>query len=191
MDERPLKGDPPTGCLHVFAASIDEIGDRVAPVHWHNRASGLVDRGVKGYREVDLSFFGCEPLNGGDQARSGDCEATGSQVAAIGVVEPIDCGKRVVVVVKRFTHAHDHYIGHLLVAFPQDPGVVDDLRNDFSAAEVPFESHLTGCTESASHGATHLSGYAKGPAIFIAHQDGFDLASIMKAEKCFAGLSIA
>ena len=87
--------------------------------------------GMQADGEVDLAFFIGEFVDHWYKADGGNGETAFAEVEAFVIVEDVNgfhCG---VVVVKRFAHAHNDYVGDSFVCFGQHSGIVDDLLNDF------------------------------------------------------------
>ena len=86
-------------------------------------------------------------------------------------------------VVEWFAHAHHHQIAKagFGVHFMQHAFGVEDLGDDFSGAEVPHETHLTGCAEDAAHRAAGLGADADRVARVVTHQHRFDDLTVIEA----------
>ena len=91
---------------------------------------------------------------------------------------------RLVVVVQRFAHAHQHDV--------ESPashcGSVDEhahLADDFSGGEIARQPHLAGQAEGACHGAADLRGDAEGHRRRIRDEHRFDVPSVREAKQEF------
>ncbi len=96
-----------------------------------------------------------------------------------------------IVVMERFAHSHEDEIaeaGGILGA--QDLFDLENLGDDFGGAKMAFESHLSGGTKNATHGASDLGADASGGATDIGHEHGFDGLSVGELEEEFAGEAI-
>jgi hypothetical protein len=92
---------------------------------------------------------------------------------------------------ERFAHSHEDEIakaGGILGA--QDLFDLENLGDDFGGAKVAFESHLSGGTKNATHGASDLGADASGGATDIGHEHGFDSLSVGELEEEFTGETI-
>ena len=88
---------------------------------------------------------------------------------------------RVVVVVKRLAHSHQHDVERLV----QQPGRGSkhhNLPDDLSGGEMPDQPHLAGQAEAARHRAAHLRRDAEGHGRRIRDEHGFDPAPVAQLE---------
>ena len=101
---------------------------------------------------------------------------------AVLVVEHPQRLHRVVVVVQRLTHPHEHDV-ELRRRKPEFGGEHAHLAGNFTGGEVSDQSHLAGQAEAAFHGASDLRGDAERLAWRVGDENRFDAAAIFEAQE--------
>ena len=93
---------------------------------------------------------------------------------------------RVVVVVERFAHAHQHD-----VEFRREQSEVfcqhANLAGDFAGREIAHQAHFAGEAEAALHRAADLSGDAEGLARCIGDEHGLDAPAVFELQQKLHG----
>src|SRR5204863_8343559 len=126
-------------------AGGDEFVEWPAAANGHEGGASLLGRAVEAHGEVvGLVFLG-EPEDAGDDADGADGDASGAEIEAAGGGDDGECGEDGVVIVKRFTHAHEDEIAQARLATGAEVALgVEYLRDDLAGAEVARETHLPG-----------------------------------------------
>jgi hypothetical protein len=168
-----------------FPQRGDQVADRIGPVDRHPAIALLV--GCAGHRNGDVrkQRFPRKAFQLGDQPHGGERDPVHRHVEAGRIVEDSKRLHHVVVVVKRFTHAHQHDVEVVLEAGAGDivPPHEHHLADDFRRREVPGEPELPGETESAGKRAPDLGGHADRVPVSVGDVHGFRYLAVAEGDE--------
>ena len=116
------------------------------------------------------------------QTAGRDRDVPSRDMESVFVRDHTDETGELIVVIKRFTGAHDDDVVDPGTGRPLD---LVDLSEHLSARQVPCETVESRCTELTAHAAADLRGDADAVPVLVLHPDGLDDMSVLHTEDKF------
>ena len=141
---------------------------------------------MKGYRQGNVGRFLREAHKLRHQATGGYRDISRTYVHSLRRGHEAQKFHYLIVVVQRLSAAHEHYIcdGALFVV---PMGYVlfgaGDKAEHLPRLKIAYTAFKRGSTECAAHAAAHLSRYAHGVAVVIAHKHALDYIAVLKLKQ--------
>ena len=196
VDHRPLKADTAPLGTAVVGQGARQVAQGIRAVDRCDAIAQAVVRGVQRDCQIDRQAGSCQTHNARNDTDSGHRDVPGTD-AHVAMEALHGCPHRVIVG-ERLAHAHEHDVhgsaadgsarraagaGRWLLQRAQH------LLDDFPDAQIPVESHLARCAETARHGTASLAADAQRGPIAVAHEHGLHQVSITQRPQVFAGLA--
>ncbi|VTR70869.1 hypothetical protein DESC_870025 [Desulfosarcina cetonica] len=192
LHEDVFKGDLAPRGQGKLAAGGHQVRQGIAAVDGHQPAAQGVIGGVQGNGQVHARIAS-QVRHAGNPSGRGNGDPPGGELEAeITVGDDIQGLDHVGVVGQRFPHAHEDDVGqrhafltrHTLLDVPH-------LGDDFTGRQVAYEPALGRHAETASLGATHLTGNTQGIVILLGDQHGLDVLPVSEPEEQLEGTILA
>ncbi len=187
-DHDVFESDAAVCLFQILVDGGHDFLQRVFAVDAHHAAADFIVRRVQGQSQVDLQPVFREFADLRSQSAGGNRDVASADCQTFGVVDDVQEGDDIVVIVERFADAHhDDVADAFTIAFLIQV-VLDlhDLCNDFACCQVALFAFQAACAERAADIAADLRRDADGQAVFLTHQDGFDHQFVFQLEEIFS-----
>ena len=184
VDQDIFEGDPLVGLLHILPGRFQQFLIGIGPIHRHQLRPDLFIGRVKGDGQGHLGEFFRELPDLRQDPTGGYGDAPKTHPKAPFVMNIFQEPGKVFIIVKGFSHPHDHHMVHFLSDIP---AYRQHLVQDLPGGQVPDQPSFTGGAESTTHPATGLGGDADRVPVAVLHQHALYELSVRQPEQVLPG----